>query len=131
MLGSFDRPADDSYAEINAKALSDYQNWFQTKLYDLGVTHWDKQFDCDNVANLYADLLQLKFYLSNWSSDAPPKGADSPAVASFWYRPNCGDLSHAINAIGTNEGLIFIEPQTGQRLNLTPNELASQLRSIF
>jgi ligand-binding sensor domain-containing protein len=40
-------------------------------------------------------------------------------------------MGHAINALATERGLLYIEPQTGQVLNLTPAESNSRFRCIF
>lgn len=130
MLGGWEMGADQTYAEVNADALPAYYDWFRTKLFDLGVTRWDPHQDCDDFANLYADLLQLRFYLAQWESNPMPN-AEALAVARYWYRPNAGPTGHAINAVATQRGIVFIEPQTGAALTLSPNEVASRFRTLF
>lgn len=130
MLGVWEHGADQSYAEVNADALPAYYDWFRSKLFDLGVTRWNAKHDCDDFANLYADLLQLRFYLAQWEA-GPIPDAEALAVARYWYRPNAGLGGHAINAIATQRGLVFVEPQTGEVLKLSPNEVASRYRAIF
>lgn len=129
-LGAWETPADDTYAEVSAAALPAYYDWFRTKLFDLGVTRWDQKQDCDDFANLYADFLSLRFYLAQWEPGTLPD-AEGVAVARYWYRPNAGPAVHAINAVATDQGLVFIEPQTGQRLLLSLQDQATRLRCIF
>lgn len=130
LLGTWELGADDTYAEVNPEALDAFYDWFKTKLFDLGLTRWDPRQDCDDFANLYADFLQLKFYLAQWQPGRMPD-AQSLAVARYWYRPNVGSSGHAINAIATPNGLVFLDPQTGKILSLSDNEKLSQLRCIF
>lgn len=129
-LGAWEIPSDNTYAEVNSAALPGYYDWFRTKLYDIGVTRWDQKQDCDDFANLYADFLQLRLYLGQWERDPLPQ-AEGVAVARYWYRPNLGNELHAINAVLTEKGLIFIEPQTGQQVTVTFQEQATRLRCIF
>jgi hypothetical protein len=129
-LGVWDMSADSTYAEIRASELPKFYTWYQEKLFDLGLVRWDARADCDNFANLYTDLFQLRFYLAQWDSNTLP-AAESVAVASFWYTPDNSKLSHAINAVLTDEGLIFVEPQTGNRKVLSPHEKSTVFRCIF
>lgn len=129
-LGAWEIAADSTYAEVNSAALPAYYDWFRTKLYDFGVVRWDQRQDCDDFANLYADFLQLRLYLGQWERDPLPN-AEGVAVARYWYRPNLGNQLHAINAVLTEKGLTFIEPQTGQLLTPTTQEQATRLRCIF
>ncbi len=129
-LGTYEPGADATYAEVNSAALPAFYDWFRTRLWDLGVTRWDPKQDCDDFANLYADLLQLRFYLAQWESHPLPD-AEALAASRLWYRPGGGLTGHAINALATERGLLYIEPQTGQVLNLTPAEFNSRFRCIF
>jgi hypothetical protein len=131
LVGAWESGADASYAEINEEALPAFYDWYRAKLFDLGLAKWDARQDCDDFANLYADFLQLKFFLSQWGSSASLPEAQALAVARYWYRPGAGPAAHAINAVATQNGLRFLEPQTGQFLTLTSNEIASRLRVIF
>ena len=129
-LGAFNFGADNTYAEVNSAALPGYYDWFRAKLFDLGVTKWDARADCDDFANLYADFLQLRFYLAQWGSQPLPQ-AQGIAVARIYYRPDGGAQSHAINALATERGILYVEPQTGQVLNLSLPELSSRYNFIF
>lgn len=130
LLNSNELPADSTYAEVNSAALPEFYEWFRAKLWDLGITRWDLKQDCDDFANLYADFMQLRFYNAQWEPGQMPD-AQSLAVARWWYRPDGSSASHAINAVATEKGLLFIEPQTGQVLTLSQTELSSCFRRIF
>lgn len=130
LLNSPDLPADTSYAEINSAALPQFHDWFRAKLWDLGLVKWDPKQDCDDFANLYADFMQLRFYLAQWERGTLPD-AQSLAVARWWYRPDDSPYNHAINAVATERGLLFVEPQTGSVITLSPTEIQSCFRRIF
>lgn len=129
-LGAWEAGADQTYAEVNADALPAYYDWFRSKLCDLGVSHGDSRIDCDNFADLYAAFLQLRLHLAQWEANDIPD-AEAFAVARYWYRPGAGPTGHAINAVATQRGILFIEPQTGAILDLSMNEVASRYRTIF
>lgn len=129
-LGTWEIAADRTYAEVNADALSEFYDWYRSRLFDLGLARWDSRQDCDDFANLYADLIQLKFYLGQWGS-VPIPDAEALAVARYWYRPTVGPEGHAINAVLTQRGMLFIEPQNGRLLPLTSEERLTRYRAIF
>lgn len=129
-LAAFNFGADNTYAEVNSAALPAYYDWFRSKLFDLGVTRWDARQDCDDFANLYADFLHLRFYLAQWDSPSLPQ-AQGVAVARVYYRPEGGTQNHAINALATERGILYVEPQTGQVLNLSLPEFQSRYNIIF
>lgn len=129
-LGTWEFGADETYAEVNADALPAYYDWFRSKLHGLGLVHGNPRADCDNFADLYAALLQLRLHLAQWETSGLPR-AEALAVARYWYRPKGGPVGHAINAVATQRGLLFIEPQTGATLNLSPDEVASRYRTLF
>lgn len=130
MLAEFGNGADDSYAEINEAALPEFYSWFRERLFDLGITRWSPRYDCDDFANLYVDLLQLRFSLSGYNSRNVP-AAQALAAARYHYRPKCGQVGHAIVAMATQNGLRFLEPQTGAFVNVAPDEILTRFRVIF
>lgn len=126
-FGHYDHGVDDTYAEVSFAALAGYYDWFKAEMFKLGVTRWDETFDCDNHAAMYADLMCLRFFKAGWESNRPP--AQTAAVACYYYQSPRGP--HAINAVLTDQGIIFVEPQSGQILNLTLAERASAFRCIY
>jgi len=114
---------DDRYALVKTTDLPDLYDAFASTLSDLGLVKWDASFDCNHFASLYISVNQARYAVQRWHSSAPP---DSLALAEVWYRPT-PNSGHAIVAALTPEGLVYIEPQTGQRVTLTPE----QEKSIF
>jgi hypothetical protein len=129
-LDASSRGCDETYAVVNSAALSDYYSWYRRKLHDLGLTHWDTRADCDDFANLYADLFNLRLYLGQWERENLPN-AQGVAVARIHYRPDNQIVGHAINAISTDKGLLYIEPQTGQFVTLSDSEELARFNIIF
>lgn len=111
---------DSAYAEVNSAWLHAYYDEFLAEIFKHGVTKWDGRFDCNHFANYYAALAQTKFYLANFHSSTK---ARSLAVGSYWYVSKAG--SHAVVFALTERGVIWIEPQTGSELVLSPAEQAS------
>ncbi len=88
--------------------------YFQKELFRLKIDGWSQKFDCEDFAKLFKTLIQ--------ACHAQSKGnAEGIAVAEIHYKREDG-VNHAINAIITDKGLIFLEPQTGESLVLTENE---------
>ncbi len=113
---------DGPYALVKADALSGYYATYRSELFKLGVTKWDPRFDCNHFASYYVARMQLAYYLDNFHSTTK---AQTLALAEVWYQIGGTGQGHAIVAAYTDKGLIFIEPQTGQSVNLTEAELKS------
>jgi len=137
-LGSLWPMADDTYAEVWASALPEHYRWFRAEMDRLGVKSDLARQDCDNHAHLFRDFLNLRWYLAQFERGSTPK-AQSAAVAAYWFRlyrptyfgaPVEWASGHAIAAVGTDQGIVFIEPQTGELLTLNDNEIASRFNVI-
>lgn len=113
---------DGPYAVVKSDALAAYYDDFREQLFKEGVTKWDERFDCNHFASYYVAKAQTQYYLANFHSSTP---AQTLALAEVWYRPGGGVKGHAVVAALTDQGLTFIEPQTGGRFQLTPTERAS------
>ena len=136
-VGNLWPAADESYAVLRAAALRDHYLWFRGEIVKLGINTGEPAFDCDNFAHLFRDFTNIKFYTSQWKGDCPK--AQSAAVAAYWFRfyrdryfgaalpPNS---AHAINVVVTDEGVKWIEPQTGEIITLNENEIASRFNII-
>lgn len=117
---------DTAYAEVGSSSLPVYFATFRESLFDQGVVKWDERFDCNHFAAYYVALAQTRFYLANFHSRTP---AQTLALGVFWYQSARG--AHAVVAAFTERGLLFIEPQTGAELQLTPAERASAWLKLF
>lgn len=115
---------DGPYATVKADALPAYYDSYRQELFDKGVTKWDVRFDCNHFASYYIAKAQLEYYSANFHSSTP---AQTLALAEVWYKPAWagGKQGHAIVAAFTDAGLLFIEPQTGQRIAMTAAERSS------
>jgi hypothetical protein len=96
----------------------EFSPFFMGILKNLNLPYTSK-FDCDDYSSLYRVLAQISHRKS--SGDA-----EGIAVAEIMYKPNWAKgLTHAINAAYTETGWIFIEPQGGQVIQLTEEEINS------
>ena len=105
--------------------LNEFGPWFRKNRWKKDLDKWSRRNDCDNTARSYCVAAQ----------DAHAKGdsqAEAIAVGEFCYIATTHvQGAHAIVCAFTEEGLIFIEPQTGQRLALIPTEIQSCFRVSF
>ena len=117
---------DTAYAQVNSVWLKEFYPDFRAELFRQGVVKWDERFDCNHFATYYAALAQTRFYLASWGSSTT---AQSLAVGTFWYQAPRG--GHAIIVAITERGRIFIEPQTGEEVKLTPAQIDSAFFRLF
>lgn len=114
---------DTAYAVVRSDALPALYDNFISVLSSQGLVKWDSRYDCNHFAALYVALSQTKFAVAAWHSETK---AQTLALCEVWYlqggRPGQG---HAIVGAYTERGMIYIEPQTGQQVALTPAELNS------
>lgn len=98
----------------NSYVFNKFYPFFQKELFRLKIDGWSQKFDCEDYAKMFKTLMQA----CHQNSDGDAEGI---AVAEIHYKRDSGD-NHAINAIITDKGLIFLEPQTGESLVLSENE---------
>lgn len=103
--GSYDLPARDWLISYCMKWVSARQAWTD-------------KFDCDDFAFAFKVACQEAHRMGAGTSDGL-------AVGVVFFCPDKGG-GHAINfAVVDNNEVIFIEPQTGERICLSKSELAS------
>lgn len=110
--------SDTSYAKPTLRWLTEeFYRWFWERRAELGLRNWARKNDCDNFARAYAQYAQDAHASSVGNDD------EGLAVGEFWYHSANGP--HAIVIAFTDEGRVFIEPQTGRTLILTQTEFNS------
>lgn len=119
---------DESYAEVNSQWLPKFYPHFRAELFRLGIVRWDGNFDCNRFADLYTGVAQIVYFREAFHSSM---GAQALALGPFWYRRDDGRGTHAIVQVLTEQGLIFIDPQTGIQIELTPTERASAFLQLI
>lgn len=84
----------------------------------LGLTDYeDSKWDCDDFSRFYAASAGICHKRS-------AKRNSAIAVGEFWFRREDG-VKHAICVAITDKGRIFIEPQTGEEVILSKQEIQS------
>lgn len=110
------------YAVVKVAALPGIYDDFRDVLGDIGIVNWDTRFDCNWFASLYISTANAHFASAAWHSETP---AQSLALGEFWYHRDQGGW-HAIVTAVTDQGVVFIEPQTGRLVKLTAGERQSR-----
>lgn len=113
---------DTAYAVVQSTALPALYDNFRAVLSRQGLVKWDARYDCNHFASLYISLAQSSYTVATWHSETK---AQTLALAEVWYRPGNGVGGHAIVAAMTERGLVYVEPQNGRELTLSPAERAS------
>lgn len=121
--GGFGHVGSSHLAQVRADALPGLYSHFRDELFRLGVVKYDPRFDCNHFAAFFCALANAKFSAANFHSRTP---AQSLALAEYWYRPGAMQMGHAVVFALTDRGPLWLEPQTGALLTLTPNEVASR-----
>lgn len=115
-----------SYAlPTQAWLLGPFWGSFREQLFNESVEDWEVNWECRDFVRFYAAWAQL----CNARTPNSPAGTNALAVGEFWYipddsKPNDG---HALVICFTDQGRIFIDPQTGLLCTLT----SAQLRSCY
>lgn len=117
---------DTTYARPTAAWLVDkFYPWWKVNRWNSNLDKWTRKNDCDNFARAYAVACQD-------AHAETEQGDEALAVGEFCYIGSSHVKgSHAIICAFTDEGRIFIEPQTGQRLKLTPEEIQTCYHAAF
>lgn len=118
---------DEAYAEVNSAWLRAWYPAFRQELFRMGVVKWEERFDCNRFAEIYTGLAQVNFFRQTFHRRT---GAKALALGQFWYVRDKGG-PHAIVQALTERGPVFIDPQTGEEMNLSPNERKSAYFQVF
>lgn len=112
-----------TYVAVNSDMLYYIYYDFWKIMHDY-ISGWESKFNCVHITSLYVELAQLKFASKNFSYASK---AEALAIGEIWYHPDKfkEGLDHAIVAVYTNKGLLFIEPQTGNEMKLSDTEMKS------
>lgn len=117
---------DETYARVRTASIPSLHEDFLSAVSRQGISgRWDRKFDCNRFAGLWIGLAQARYAAEQWHSRTAPQAL---ALGEVWYRPEGAPpgVGHAIVSAVTERGLVFIEPQTGALLTLTPAELGSR-----
>ena len=119
---------DDYYAEVNSEWLKRWYAEYRKQLSRIGVVHWDVRFDCNRFVEFYSGLAQAYFYRATFHSATKARAL---ALGPIWYVRDGGNSRHALIQALTERGRVFIDPQTGEEVELTPTEKASAYLQMF
>lgn len=110
---------DELYAEVDSAWLRDFYGDFRRELHRLGIVRWNERFDCNRFTDLFIGLAQARFYRESFHSDTPARAL---AMGPYWYVRDDGRGTHAVVQVLTERGRIFIDPQSGEEVQLTRQE---------
>lgn len=118
---------DETYAKpTNSWLFDKFYPWFKAHRWSGSLHRWSRKNDCDNFARAFCT------YAQDAHARTSGNDAEALAVGEFCYHASSNVQGpHAIVCAVTEDGLIFIEPQTGERLNLTPQEISTCFRVSF
>ncbi len=114
--------SDDTYVLPTRKYVKDVILVAYTKFIIDNHLVYNSRFDCDDFARTFA------LFASVCNNIDGPAGYQGIAVGELWFMKEelIGKTSHAINVIVTaDQEVIFIEPQTGNIIHLSDDEIQS------
>lgn len=106
---------DQTYAIINSDWLDEFLKFHAFHRKELGLK-WETFWDCDSFARDFANLADLHH--------GPTSGAEAIAIGEVFYKTDEGGY-HAINLALTDKGIVFIEPQISEIVELSNAEKMS------
>jgi hypothetical protein len=112
--------SDLTYAEVDSRWLGSFHNKLHKDFISNGIVDWEDSFDCSKFAAAYCAAAQMEYYKSissKWKSGM----ATALGVGEIWYvTPN--GRGHAVVLVLSDVGSLYIDPQTGKIVELTPEE---------
>lgn len=96
---------------------------FRNRYWAENLSRWTVRWECRDFARAFACFAQ-----ECWATTQAASLEDGVAVGEIWFRPDPNDLTkgHAICPIFTENGLQYLEPQTGKLWPMSPEQLASR-----
>lgn len=98
--------SDNNYLEVSEKWLSDYKTYFKSKCREDGLHYSNENPDCDDFVRAFA------YYAQIYNKKNIPV-----AIGEFSYP------DHVVNIVITTDDTIFIEPQSGDTVELTEKQI--------
>ena len=129
-----DKYASASYEVVDYDWLvKSYHDIFWAKIFDESITKWDNRANCTIFTEEYVGILQKMYFRDHFHSFSK---TERLAIGEFWYIPNpTAPLSgHSVVIAYTNKGVVFIEPQSREKIqlvNLTEADIASRILRKF
>lgn len=114
---------DQFYHKVDIKYLPEFQAEFMRVSENLGIKGWNARYDCNNMATLYVACAKALFASKNINIETSFQ--ETLAIAEVWYIRIYNGNAHAVVAMYSNAGLIFVDPQDGERVFLTGSEIES------
>lgn len=98
-----------------------FWDFFKGRYWSTNSDKWKFRWECRDFARAYACAAQ-----ECWGDTAGGDPAvDALAVGEMWFHPDTA-TGHAICPVITENGLQFIEPQTGLLCTVTPEQFSSR-----
>lgn len=114
----------DFYQEISFDSLPKLHAVYREALSDLGLpkARWDEKLDCNQLADAYIAVNQVKFLVDNWHRETKAQGL---ALGVVWFKRRDGQY-HAVVEARMDGKTVYIDPAIGPGLiELLPSEIAS------
>jgi hypothetical protein len=116
------------YAEVDSTSLPKLYRAFRKELLEHGIVERSDRYTCKHFAALFAEMAQARFYKENVRTESQARAL---AIGSIWYLRDDGQGPHAIVQVLTERGRVYLEPQTGEELQLSTKEEASAYFRFF
>lgn len=111
-----------AYAEVSSTWLHEFYDKYRSELSRMGIVKWDDRFDCRRFAGMFAELAQAEFFVKAFHVQT---SANTLALGQVWYRPDTTITGHAVIVAFTERGRVFLDPQSGKEIKLSPQEEGS------
>jgi hypothetical protein len=126
-VGGLVYAGDSSYTVVRKDWLVDFYPKYRDRLFKLGVAKADDSFDCNHFSYNFVALAQTDYYVTSFHDRIR---GDTLAVGLIWYITRFGQ-GHSIVMAVTEQGIVYMEPQTGQFVTLTESEKATITLKLF
>lgn len=100
-----------------------FWDFFRAELWDRDLSNWKVRWTCRDFARRYASLAQ-----ECWAATAGGTTDDGVAVGELWFTPHNSPpgIGHAICPAVTDQGRVYIDPQSNLKCTLSPEEYESR-----
>lgn len=96
---------------------------FRARYWAENLDKWIVRWECRDFARAFACFAQ-----ECWATTQGGTADDGLSIGEIWFIPSAAKPieGHAICPIVCDQGLVFLEPQTGQLWPITPEQFASR-----
>lgn len=114
--------ADNSYEFVNPRWIPGFYSRYRSELSRRGIVEWNQTFDCNRFSAFFVALAQVEYFSDSFHSR---NRHEALGIGEIWYITRTGTAHSIVFVVLPGGEIKYIEPQSGDFIDLTHEEESS------